>query len=264
MLEKYAFGFYEVISTLENLRHKASLLTYSSYAAKREVDTIDLAQINKSLVDMHRECEILNIVSTADLISFMQSEIRRKRSDYSYNDLLKDVETLSFSFANELRKRFFFRIPDSKQSYFQKDNLFGLEVSTAFPSCVDEIQRAGSCFALELWDASVFHLMRTLERALHTLAIKFSVPFVHSTWHTVIEQIEKKVRKMDSSFGADWKDKQKFYSEAASQFMFLKEAWRNYVMHVGDVYDEGKALSVLTHVRVVMKALAKGGLAEEP
>jgi hypothetical protein len=67
---------------------------------------------------------------------------------------------------------------------------------------------------------------------------------------------------MDSSFGLDWKDKQKFYSEAASQFMFLKEAWRNYAMHVGDVYDEGKALSVLTHVRVVMQALAKGGLEE--
>jgi hypothetical protein len=44
--------------------------------------------------------------------------------------------------------------------------------------------------------------------------------------------------------------------------MFLKDAWRNYVMHTGDVYDEGKALSVLTHVRVVMQALAKGGLSE--
>ena len=36
--------------------------------------------------------------------------------------------------------------------------------------------------------------------------------------------------------------------------MFLKEAWRNYVMHVGDVYDEGKAFSVLTNVRMVMQA----------
>src|SRR4030095_4078483 len=168
MLKRYAFGFYEVISTLENLRHKASLLTFSSHFAKREVDIIDLAQINKSLIDMHGQCEVLDVVSTADLIAFMQSEIRRKGRDYNYNDLLKDVETLSFSFANELRKRFFFRIPDSKQSYFQKDNLFGPEVSAPFPSCVDEIQRAGSCFALELWDASVFHLMKTLERALHT------------------------------------------------------------------------------------------------
>jgi hypothetical protein len=163
----------------------------------------------------------------------MESGVRRKGKDYTYNDLLKDIETLSFSFANDLRKRFFFRVPDNKQDYFQKDDLFGPEVNSAFSSCADEIQCAGSCFALELWDASVFHLMKTLERALRTLAAKFSVPFEHSTWHTVIEQIEKKVRSMDSSFGPDWKDKQKFYSEAASQFMFLKEACRNYVMHVG-------------------------------
>ncbi len=47
---------------------------------------------------------------------------------------------------------------------------------------------------------NVFHLMKTLERALHALAAKFGVPFEHETWHKVIEQIEKKVRGMDSSF----------------------------------------------------------------
>jgi hypothetical protein len=67
---------------------------------------------------------------------------------------------------------------------------------------------------------------------------------------------------MDSSFGADWKEQQKFCSQAASQFMFLKDAWRNHIMHLSDVYDEGKALSVLRHVHELMQILAKGGLHE--
>jgi len=89
--------------------------------------------MSESLLTMRKECEILGIDPTSDLISFMESELRRKGEDYNYNDLLKDVETLSFSFANDLRKRFFFRIPDNKQDYFQKDDLLGAEASRSFP-----------------------------------------------------------------------------------------------------------------------------------
>jgi hypothetical protein len=56
---------------------------------------------------------------------------------------------------------------------------------------------------------------------------------------------------------------QKFYSQAATQFMFLKDAWRNHIMHVRDVpYDEGRAFSIFDHVRQFMQALAEGGLTE--
>jgi hypothetical protein len=105
--------------------------------------------------------------------------------------------------------------------------------------------------------------MRVLERSLGVLALKFGVPFDHDNWHNIIEQLETKIRKMDAAtFGPDWKDKQKFYARAANQFMFFKDAWRNHVMHVRDVFDEGKALSVYTSVKGFMQALAEGGLAE--
>lgn len=181
---------------------------------------------------------------------------------YTEADLVNDLNTLDMSFSNELRNGAIFRIASSRIVYFEKDDLFGLEVTNSFPSATEDIRNAGTCFAVEQWDASVFHLMRVLERGLRALANKFNIPFQNTTWHTVIEQIEAKVRRMDSSYGADWKEQQKFCAEAASQFMFLKDAWRNHIMHLGDVYDEGKALSVLTHVRMVMRALAQGGLNE--
>lgn len=105
--------------------------------------------------------------------------------------------------------------------------------------------------------------MMILERGLGALAKVFGVDFSHTNWHNVIEEVEKKIRKMDSSFGFDWKEKQKFYAQAATHFMFLKEAWRNHIMHIRAVpYDEGRAYSVLDHVRQFMQALAEGGLKE--
>jgi len=260
MLKKYAFSFYEVISRLQRELYSASLTGSSSY--KSTLYSHQHKEILKLLKDVGAECEILALEHTSDLAAHFESCIREKDEEYSNQELLKDLETLNFSFANELRRRFFFRIADDKQKYFQQDDLFGSKVSAAFPYCVAEIQNAGTCYALEQNEACVFHLMRVLERGLSVLAIKFSVPFQHDNWHNIIEQLESKIRKMDPTFGTDWKEKQKFYSAAASQFMFLKDAWRNHVMHVRDVYDEGRAFSIFSHVKELMQSLAEGGLKE--
>ena len=212
---------------------------------------------------MRRECKKLDLTSTADLTSHIELQVQQNGNNYTYADMLNHLDTLSFSFAAELRKNSYFRIAQENDKYFQKDDLFGSEVSNAFPSCVDEIRNAGNCYALEQHEATAFHSMKVLERVLGILAKKFGVDFSHTNWHNVIEQIEKQIRKMDSSFGPDWKEQQKFYSQAAAQFMFFKDAWRNHVMHVRDVpYDEGRAFSIFDHVKQFMQALAEGGLKE--
>jgi len=263
-MKKYAFGFVDVIQSLDRLRETARIWTKtgSSYSTPKKVSDGDRLNLSESLAKMRIECEVLGISPTADLISFMQSGLDRKEDDYTYNDLLRDLDTLNFTFANDLRKRFFFRIADDKLVHFQDNDPFGPEAGAAFPFGKGEFQNAGSCFALEQYDASVFHLMRSLERGLGALAAKFGVPFQHDNWQNVIDQIEAAIRKMNSGFGADWKEQQKFFSQAASQFMFIKDAWRNHVMHVRDVYDEGRAFSILSHVREFMQVLAKGGLKE--
>jgi hypothetical protein len=215
------------------------------------------------LSEMRIECVALTLGSTSGLVSHIEAEVARKGEEYTFNDLLNHLNALDASFGTELRKQFFFSIEDEKKKYFQQDELFGVKVNTAFPSCVPEIRDAGNCYALEQYEATAFHSMRVLERGLNALATKFGVDFSHTNWHNVIEEVEKKVRKMDSTFGADWKEQQKFYSQAASQFMYLKEAWRNHVMHVRDApYDAGRTLSVFGHVRDLMQALAEGGMME--
>jgi hypothetical protein len=265
MLKRYGFGFYEVVSRIEQLRTEArSHALLSSYGAPslNKADYPKRESMIARLQELRNECVTLDLIHTASLISFAESEVQRKGDDYTYVDMVKELDTLSFSFAEELRRNCCFRIGSEKDKYFQKDNLFEPEVSKAFGACVGDIQAAGNCYALEQNDACVFHLMRVLERALGTLASKFNVPFQHDNWHNIIEQLEAKIRKMDSTFGPDWKNKRKFYAGAANQFMFFKDAWRNHVMHGRDVFDEGKARSVFDSVRGFMQALTEGGLSE--
>jgi hypothetical protein len=48
-----------------------------------------------------------------------------------------------------------------------------------------------------------------------------------------------------------------FYSEAAKEFVYFKEAWRNHAMHGRASYDENDARKVMTHVREFMTVLSK-------
>jgi hypothetical protein len=264
MLKRYSFGFYEVVVHIEELRNEAKIFaSANSYVGLRKVDLHKREDMIACLKEMRTECENLDFAHTASLISFAESEVQRKGNDYTYADILKELDTLSFSFTTELRKELVFRIADERIKYFEKDDLFGSEANAAFPSCVAEITNAGNCYALEQNEASVFHLMKVLERGLGVLAKKFGVDFSHTNWHNIIEEIEKNIRKMDSSFGTNWKGQQKFCAQAATHFMFLKDAWRNHVMHDHAVpYDEGRAFSIFSHVREFMQALTEGGLAE--
>jgi hypothetical protein len=266
MLKAYAFGFYKVAIGLQNLRVYAGLCS-----SRDTINTSTQAEFERFLTSMKDECRNLELKHTLNMTLGIESKYRSKIESKGYSmrnaaytdfDLLNDLDALDISFSSELREEVIFRLPSERNGYFEKDDLFGPEVTIAFPSAIDDIRNAGTCFAVEQWDACAFHLMRVLERGLRVLATKFSVTFNNTTWHNIIEQIESKIRKMDSSFGADWKEQQKFCSEAASQFMFLKDAWRNHIMHLSDVYDEGKALSVLRHVHELMRTLAKGGLHE--
>jgi hypothetical protein len=258
MLQRYAFSFYEALSRIESLRYYANLMLKHGPAHEHTRE-----EFVKALAEISIECKKLSMLPTTELVSHIQADVARKGKDYTCAEMANHLETLYFSFISELRRNSYLRIASENDKYFDKDELFGLEVAQAFESCADEIKNAGNCYALEQYEASVFHAMRVLERGLSVLAGKFGVDSSNKNWHNVIEEVEKSIRKMDSSFGPDWKEQQKFCAQAATHFMFLKDAWRNHVMHVKNTpYDAGRAFSVFEHVRQFMQALAEGGLKE--
>jgi hypothetical protein len=215
---------------------------------------------------LKENCDALGLVSTGDLLAWAIKDYTA--NPHSFGDVRSTVEHLAVVLQQELSRHFFAYIDLEKAKYmkswdeFIRDPPCGHEAAGAFPDSLRDVMLAGNCFACGFDDACAYHLMRVLEKGLEALASVFSEPFKYENWHTVIERLESRIRKMDPSFGPDWKTRQKFYSEVACEFMFFKDAWRNHVMHGREEFDPERAKNVYEHVCEFMKRLARGGLTE--
>jgi hypothetical protein len=149
----------------------------------------------------------------------------------------------------ELSEHAFFRIPTEEKSFYDDIQLTTAAMN-AFPSAVPEVDNAGKCFALDQPTAAVLHLMRALEVPLTTLITALNFTPSNLNWQTVINECEREIRKLKN------KDDQEFYGEAATNFLYFKNAWRNHAMHGRDTYDKKQAFDIMMHVGGFMKVLS--------
>ncbi len=92
------------------------------------------------------------------------------------------------------------------------------------------------------------------------LGSKFGVSIAHTNWAPALDEIESKIRNMHKDAACkllpDCKEQQEFYAQAASHFGILKDAWRNYTMHLRGKYTDQEAEDVFVGVRGFMQKLA--------
>lgn len=140
---------------------------------------------------------------------------------------------------------------------------WGNDVATRFPDAAKDISAAGRCLVFREWTACVFHSMRTLEHGLRPMAEHFDVGFTTESWHAVLKGIEDGISELRNKRGLTDKDRDEitFYSEAATQFRYFKDVWRNHVSHGRDHYDDRDAKRVYEHVRDFMQHSAVGTIA---
>jgi len=135
----------------------------------------------------------------------------------------------------------------------------------SFPHAYLELSSAGECFMFGKGTATVFHSMRAMEVALQTLAQDLGVPFEREQWENLINNIEAAIKKVNGPHaGPDWKNKQEHYSEVALHFRYLKNAWRNHVMHVRHEYDPKAAKVICQHAHDFMFDLSSRIGLKEP
>lgn len=227
-------------------------------AVIKDCELMELASAQKQIETIR---EFLGKNSTAsdavvshDAVQRMFIELRKRIEE----DL---EESLFFQIQSDKIRLCFTRKRDKGMTEFvvkSPEEFFGVGVIASFPSTAFEINEASRCLFLDRGTACVFHLMRILELGLRVFADQFGVASDHANWHNIIERIEKAVRNMgnDPTRATDWKDQQEFYSQAATQFMFIKEAWRNYTAHAHGKYTEEEAVSMVINVRAFMQKLA--------
>lgn len=185
-----------------------------------------------------------------------QDELDRSRCQALVREFHQNLLT-------EMREHLYLVVRSDRRLLFEQGvPLFGTDVETMFGDTQYDIAAAGRCLALDEWTACVFHLMRVLEKALHQLARELEVPMADTIefqqWHVVIDQITSTIDNLKKLPKSPEKSKTlQIYSEAAQQFRFFKEAWRDHVMHSRSRYDERQAIEIWTAVRSFMEHLAR-------
>jgi hypothetical protein len=247
------FPIYEITVDLQKLRVIADRYLASGIGDGPPNDT-ESGQFRALLEKVQRECPPLGFRQTSEIAE----SIDGRPTPATYRELSIELAHLGDSLGRELKREGVFRIHPDRKNYFEQNALFGPEVAAAFPSCERDIQRAGSCYALEQEDACVHHLMMVLERGLKALGARVGVSGHHANWQVIIDEIEKKLKSSSLP-----RPERVFYGEVNAQFKSLKVAYRNHSEHAhDDLYDMLKALHILNHVKEFMQALEKGGLSE--
>lgn len=162
---------------------------------------------------------------------------------------------------DECRKRLYYQV-DSMAAQLLADHAvhFGPDVEKSFPAANYDVEEAGRCLALNRWTAVVLHLMRALEPALAALEADLETAVPKEQWHNKIDQIEVSIellkeRKHPTKVAT--KEEIKWYSDAATHFRYIKDAWRNHAAHGKDRYDEERARRIYDNVRSFMVSLAE-------
>ncbi len=211
--------------------------------------------IRKYLREFRKDADRCKLQNIVDQIDAILNRWLTPGKEAPVNVLTALVSQLVGATQAELKAHLYFRIPKEERTFYENPPLNKV-VADAFPSAFRDLQAAGRCFALDESTACVLHLMRALEYPLAALAQTLGVAVTNPNWHTVLTDCENKISAIAPP-AINWKDDKEFYSEAALNFRFFKDAWRNHASHGRHTYDKREAFEIMTHVASFIKHLSK-------
>ncbi|MGH9709131.1 MAG: hypothetical protein ACRD37_01110 [Candidatus Acidiferrales bacterium] len=218
----------------------------------------------EQLAHVEEQFRQIGLPIAAETSKELMTALQKNGSSQNFQWLIDQIQAIRNLAHKELRGKAFFYVPAERTKFFptkKTQHLFGDAVGAAFPSATFDIAEAGISLALARGTGCVFHLMRALEVALSVLGNKFGVSLAHTNWAPAIEEIERKTRNLHKEPAwkllPDYKEQQEFYSQAASHFGVLKDAWHNYTMHARGFYTEEQAARIFENVKGFMEKLSE-------
>ena len=257
MLRFYAATLVGIVRNLEILRHDFLV----SHAFSLD-DAPNWELLEQHLSDVEKHIGVLPLSrSLKEQVRRLQERAADHRPDnFIYMSAL--ISELYNNIVTELTEHSFLLIPSEvKWLYLTPENSLGSQFEAIFPEAVKDACDGIRCFALDQWTASVFHFMRVLENGLRRLAAEVGLPsesMALDQWKNIIDQIVKKIGELEQLPKSQEKSVTlAYFSEAASNFRYFKDAWRNHVSHSRVTYDSKDAKRVMDHVIDFMQHLAK-------
>ena len=170
---------------------------------------------------------------------------------HTWGQIRKQVRLLRTAIHSEIKERLFLFLPPDRAIYYPKDDApLGRQVAERFPKVEADVIAGRRAYAFGLDTAAVFHHMRALEIGLWAVARKLEIKLEGTEqWKRVIDDIESYVKGLEQKPRTKQRLRtQTFYSEAAKEFRYFKDAWRNHVMHARVSYEQDEAARIMAHV----------------
>jgi hypothetical protein len=201
---------------------------------------------------------------------------------HNLEDIANKLATLIRTIETELHDHRFYHYPRDKGRLLERTSSDWATVIAAFPKAEEDIKAAVDCYALGHNHASIYHSMMVLEHGLPALARRLRVPVKkdRASWGGIIKDIREEIDRRHHALFQTPKGQtpptakvakatKKLLDpcrQAAIEFSYFTENWRNHIAHVRATYDENDAKKVLEHVRSFMEVIAtklrlKGGAA---
>jgi hypothetical protein len=233
-----------------------------SHDPGRPLKPPELENLKKCLIQIFDLCQKLDLPVSGTLKSSRFEASDEENAD-PYTHLPKtlgEYDILTQAAMAELKNKLFLFVPATRAKYYELT--LQSTITTAFPSSSKELVASGNCLAAGFYTASVFHAMRAAERGVRVLGEDLGVSFPDkpielAEWANILDQADSRVAAMKARPKGTQKDQDlKFYSQAAIQFRYFKDAWRVRVAHARETFEENQAIQVFTHTLEFFEVLA--------
>jgi hypothetical protein len=161
-------------------------------------------------------------------------EIQNGIDNMSVERALLRSEDLLASMKRDLRSQFVFVIEPELSRFAELDHEMISLFETTFLKAKFDFLEAGKCIAFGRPTAAVFHLMRSIEAPLATLAKLLGIaPSDKATWGDVLSLCRTEIAIRDAGKPRGWKStsERRFFHEAANSLRNIQIATRDPTFH---------------------------------
>jgi hypothetical protein len=225
-------------------------------------DAVPSTNLNENLIEKFRTdlSVILEGLETTGLLAApkLLRQIIDGLPNTTFIRLHENIKQSREMIIGELKEVLLIFIPRDKSIWLKKEHVVVEQFSQSFHSALDDLKESLFCYVAGRYTAAVFHSMRILEYGLKALAKDIDITFDIQQWYNIINEIEAKIKEISKTMpkGDAKNERLQFLSEAAKEFTYFKDGWRNYVSHNRSKYDGPQALSAINHVKAFMVHLS--------
>ena len=238
------------------LGSSAAKIAHSIFFGGARIGSHDLTQFDKDTIKE-------TVIALADLCKRISLPTSLQLLKDRENDpplTSREWEMLVAAVRAELKTNLFVFVPAHRSKYY--DLILQSVITTAFPIASNELVASGDALAVGLYTATVFHAMRAAEIGIRVLGTDLNIvlnkPIETAEWQEILNAMTAPIKAIENmpKSTPNRDDDLQFYSEAAAQFRFFKNAWRIPAAHARGFYEEPEAIKVFDHTLSFFQLLA--------